>query len=51
MRAISVTPLDDLHTLMRTSWNLRMRDEQPCDPACLRSTFILRKDGGAWRFT
>jgi ketosteroid isomerase-like protein len=42
-------PLDDLHTLVRTSWNLRMRNESPRAPACLRSTFILRKDDGAWR--
>jgi hypothetical protein len=46
---ISETPLDGLHTLVRTSWNLRMRNEQPRDPVCLRSTFILRKDDGAWR--
>ena len=46
---ISETPLDDLHTLVRTSWNLRMRDEKPHDPICLRSTFILRKHDGAWR--
>ena len=42
-------PLDDLHTLVRTSWNLRMRQEPPRGPVCLRSTFILRKDDGAWR--
>jgi hypothetical protein len=46
---ISEMPLDDLHTLVRTSWNLRMRDEPPGDPICLRSTFILRKDDRAWR--
>jgi hypothetical protein len=46
---ISELPLDDLHTLVRTSWNLRMRNEPPRDPACLRSTFLLRKDDGVWR--
>jgi len=46
---ISEMPLDDLHTLVRTSWNLRMRSEPPRDPICLRSTFILRKDDQAWR--
>ena len=46
---ISELPLDDLHTLVRTSWNLRMRNQPPRDPVCLRSTFILRKDDGAWR--
>jgi len=46
---ISELPLDDLHTLVRTSWNLRMRNEPPRDPVCLRSTFLLRKDDGVWR--
>jgi hypothetical protein len=46
---ISELPLDDLHTLVRTSWNLRMRNQPPRDPVCLRSTFILRKDDQAWR--
>jgi hypothetical protein len=46
---ISEMPLDDRHTLVRTSWNLRMRNEPPRDPVCLRSTFILRKDDRAWR--
>ena len=46
---ISETPLDDLHTLVRTSWNLRMRNGPPRDPVCLRSTFILRKDDREWR--
>lgn len=46
---ISELPLDDLHTLVRTSWNLRMHEEPPRGPICLRSTFILRKDDGAWR--
>jgi len=46
---ISEMPLDDLHTLVRTSWNLRMGHEAPGDPVCLRSTFILRRDDGTWR--
>jgi ketosteroid isomerase-like protein len=46
---ISEMPLDDLHTLVRTSWNLRMRHEPPGGPVCLRATFILRQDDGAWR--
>jgi hypothetical protein len=46
---ISETPLDDLHTLVRTSWNLRMRNQPPRDPVCLRSTFLLRKDDRTWR--
>jgi hypothetical protein len=46
---ISEMPLDDLHTLVRTSWQLRMRNQPPRDPVCLRSTFLLRKDDQAWR--
>jgi hypothetical protein len=46
---ISEMPLDGLHTLVRTSWNLRMRNEPRHEPVCLRSTFLLRKDDGAWR--
>jgi hypothetical protein len=46
---ISEMPLDDLHTLVRTSWHLRMRNEALRDPVYLLSTFILRKDDGAWR--
>jgi hypothetical protein len=46
---ISELPLDDLHTLVRTSWNLRMRNQPHGGPVCLRSTFILRKDDQAWR--
>lgn len=46
---ISEMALDDLHTLVRTSWNLRMHHKPPRGPICLRSTFILRKDDGAWR--
>jgi hypothetical protein len=46
---MSEMPLDDLHTLVRTSWRLRMRRQAPRDPIFLHSTFILRKDGGAWR--
>lgn len=46
---ISEMPLDDRHTLVRTSWRLRMRDQAPRDPMFLHSTFILRKDDLAWR--
>jgi len=46
---ISEMPLDDLHTLVRTSWHLRMRNQALRDPVYLLSTFILRRDDGAWR--
>jgi hypothetical protein len=49
LAGISETPLDDLHTLVRTSWHMRMRDQGSRDPISLRSTFILRKDDGVWR--
>jgi hypothetical protein len=49
LAGISETPLDDLHTLVRTSWQLRMRDQAARDPVFLDSTFLLRKDDGAWR--
>ena len=46
---ISEMPLDDLHTLVRTSWRLRMRDRVLRDPVFLLSTFILRREDGGWR--
>ncbi len=49
LAAISELPLDDLHTLVRTSWNVRMRNKPQRGPLCLRSTFILRKNDQAWR--
>ena len=42
------TPLDDDHTLVRTSWILRLRDA-PQGPMSLTSTFVLRREQGAWR--
>ena len=49
LAGISEMPLDDLHTLVRTSWRLRMRNQAARDPIFLLSTFILRRAGGAWR--
>lgn len=46
---ISEMPLDDRHTLVRTSWHLRMRGPAPRGPISLDSTFLLRNDDGAWR--
>jgi hypothetical protein len=46
---ISEIPLDDLHTLVRTSWRLGMRNQASRDPIFLLSTFILRREDGAWR--
>jgi hypothetical protein len=49
LTGISEMPLDDLHTLVQTSWKLRMRTEWPDDPLCLRSTFMLRNEDRSWR--
>jgi hypothetical protein len=46
---ITEMPLDDLHTLVRTSWRLRMPSQAARDPIFLLSTFILRREDGAWR--
>jgi hypothetical protein len=46
---IEEMPLDDHHTLVRTAWRLCMRGGRPGPPIILRSTFVLRKQGGAWR--
>ena len=46
---ISEMPLDDRHTLVQTSWRLRMRNQALPDPIFLHSTFILRREDGAWR--
>jgi len=49
LAAITETPLDDAHTLVQTSWKLRMGNESPRDDITLLSTFVLRKQKGAWR--
>jgi hypothetical protein len=46
---MSEMPLDDLHTLVRTTWNLKLRAGAPGRPVTLRSTFLLHQDAGAWR--
>ncbi|MBV9417086.1 MAG: DUF4440 domain-containing protein [Solirubrobacterales bacterium] len=46
---IEETPLDDYHTLVRTSWRVCVRDAPSKPPMILRSTFVLRNQGGAWR--
>ena len=42
------TPLDDVHTLVGATWQLRMRDPGG-GPVTLRSTFVLQRDGATWR--
>jgi hypothetical protein len=46
---IDETPLDEDHTLVRTSWTLRMRDSSNRPPITLRSTFVLRRAQGTWQ--
>jgi hypothetical protein len=46
---IGELPLDDTHTLVRASWNLRMRDPSRRSPVTLHSTFVLRREDGTWR--
>jgi hypothetical protein len=46
---ITEMPLDDAHTLVRSSWRLRVGDESTRDRLTLLSTFVLRKESGAWR--
>ena len=41
-------PLDDYHTLVRTSWLLRRRGESHA-PITLQSTFLLRREQREWR--
>jgi uncharacterized protein DUF4440 len=47
LREIEETPLDDMHTLVATSW--AMRRVEPAAPLTLRSTFLLRREDGTWR--
>lgn len=49
LRELSETPLDDQHTLVRNSWELRIRDRALANLVTLLSTFLLRKEGGGWR--
>jgi hypothetical protein len=43
------SPLDDAHTLVRTSWFLRRRGASSDAPVTLKSTFVLRREESAWR--
>ncbi|HUA46044.1 MAG TPA: hypothetical protein VMA77_12490 [Solirubrobacteraceae bacterium] len=46
---IEETPLDDGHTLVRTSWTLRIPGGSLRRQIALSSTFLLRRQEGAWR--
>ena len=47
---IRETPLDDLHTLVETSWAVRFGPDAPAaGPLTLRSAFLLRRRDGRWQ--
>jgi ketosteroid isomerase-like protein len=48
LNELTETPLDDVHTLVRALWTLRMREPRS-ESVSVRSTFVLRREGGAWR--
>ena len=49
LNGLEETPLDDMHTLVWTSWMLRLRGESAHAPITLKSTFVLRREHGEWR--
>jgi hypothetical protein len=42
-------PLDGAHTLVRTSWDVRMRNASADGQLTLHSTFVLRRGGRGWQ--
>jgi len=49
LTALAETPLDDLHTLAETRWQLRFPESPETAPLTLRSTFVLRHEAGVWQ--
>jgi hypothetical protein len=50
LTALSETPLDEKHTLVRTTWAVRFAPDSHARPLNLDATFLLRRaDGGDWR--
>jgi hypothetical protein len=44
------TPLDDLHTLVATTWTARFAaDAEDAEPLVLPSQFLLRRSGDSWQ--
>ena len=42
--------LDDRHTLVQTTWTIRLEPEgRRANDLMLRSTFLLRRDDGDWK--
>jgi hypothetical protein len=47
---LSETPLDEMHTLVRTTWSVRFAPDIRARPLSLNATFLLRRtDGSDWR--
>ena len=50
LRELTEQPLDDLHTLVATTWSARFRADAPDpSPLDLPSHFMLRRHGDSWR--
>lgn len=50
LRELTEQPLDDLHTLVATTWSARFTaDARDTSPLDLPSHFLLRRHGGSWQ--
>lgn len=50
LRELAEQPLDDLHTLVATTWSARFRpDARDTSPLDLPSHFLLRRHGDSWQ--
>jgi len=49
LRTVTDTPLDAIHTLVRTTWSVRFTPGVTAAPATLSSTFLLRHGDDGWR--
>lgn len=50
LAGLTETPLDDRHTLVSTSWQVRFTPAAgPVEPLTLRSDFLLRRNGDRWQ--
>jgi hypothetical protein len=47
LRDVDVRPLDDLHVLAETTWDVELEDPD-ADPLVLHSTYLLRRAGEDW---
>lgn len=47
LQSLDARPLDDLHQLAETTWATEF-DDPATEPLTLRSTFLVRRQGGSW---